>query len=238
MNYSVGAILAISMFITGCATQGMRSVKYNSNEPLEIKNQIVVSKAQPQVWDILEKELSRSAYVINNIDKESRIINVSFASNSPSEYVDCGNTRRTYTQGGKTETYEHNVAEASTYKVASDKQQQPAFVNYDIIRRKVFLEGRSNVHVAPDEKDNRATLITVNTQYILTLKMGGESIAEDERGLVAASSQLAENSTTYVFNSNNPEQFDMGQGITITCFSKGKIEKDILDMAKGERNSN
>jgi hypothetical protein len=92
----------IAIFITGCATQGVSTYKYTDNAPIQINNELVVSKPQSQVWDILVKELSKSFYVINNIDKESRIINVSFSSNAPSEYVDCGKTHRTYTQGDKT----------------------------------------------------------------------------------------------------------------------------------------
>jgi len=77
------------MLALGCATQGISTRQYTENVPVQIKNEIVVSKPYTQVWDIMVKEISKSFYVINNIDKESRIINLSFSTNSPTEYVDC-----------------------------------------------------------------------------------------------------------------------------------------------------
>jgi len=59
MNYRVGSILAIAIFITGCATQGVNSREYTENAPIQIKNEIVVSKPQSQVWDILVKSFQR-----------------------------------------------------------------------------------------------------------------------------------------------------------------------------------
>ena len=234
MNYRIGAILITAIFITGCATQGISSFKYTENASMQINNEIVVSKPQSQVWDILVKELSKSFYVINNIDKESRIINVSFSSNSPSEYIDCGKSHRTYTQGDKTETYDYDVAGPATFKVATARQEHPAFANYVIIRREPLLDGRSNIYVAPDEKDNSKTIVTVNTRYIWTIKVKGESFAQHVNGNVFSRGRLPEETTTVTFNTSQSGQQDIGDGSKMTCFSKGKLEKDILDMTKSE----
>ena len=181
------------------------------------------------------KELSKSFYVINNIDKESRIINISFSSNSPSEYVDCGKTHRTYTQGDKTETYDYDVAGPAAFKVATVRQEHPAFANYVSIRREPVLDGRSNVYVAPDEKDNAKTIVTVNTRYILTIKVKGEAFAQHANGNVFSRGRLPEETMTVTFNTNKSGQSDIGDGSKMTCFAKGKLEKDILDMTRGER---
>ena len=234
MNYRVGAILVIAIFITGCATQGISTYKYTDNAPIQINNEIVVSKPQSQVWDILVKELSKSFYVINNIDKESRIINVSFFSNVPSEYVDCGKTHRTYTQGDKTETYDYDVAGSAKFKVATARQEHPTFANYIIIRREVILDGRSNIYVAPDEKNNGKTIVTVNTRYILTIKVKGEAFAQHVNGNVFSRGRLPEETTTVTFNTNKSGQQDIGDGSKMTCFCKGKLERDILDMIRSE----
>src|SRR3972149_9234565 len=115
-------VLITAMLALGCATQGTSRILYYENAPAQVKNEIVVSKPYTQVWDIMVKEIAKSFYVINNIDKESRIINLSFSTNSPSEYVDCGKTHRTYTQGDKKEVYDYDVAGSSEYKMASEKQ--------------------------------------------------------------------------------------------------------------------
>jgi len=93
--------LVIGVAASGCATQGKSTTTYLKPTISEVKNEIDVTKSYAQVWDVLVKQLSKSFYVINNIDKESRIINVSFSTNSPAEYIDCGRTLRTYTQGKK-----------------------------------------------------------------------------------------------------------------------------------------
>lgn len=234
MSYRVSAILLMAIFITGCATQGISSFKSTNNAPIQINNEIVVSKPQSQVWDILVKELSKSFYVINNIDKESRIINISFSSSSPSEYVDCGKTHRTYTQGDKTETYDYDVAGPAIFKIATVRQEHPSFANYIIIRREPILDGRSNVYVAPDEKDNGKTIMTVNTRYVWTIKVKGEAFAQHANGNVFSRGRLPEETSTVTFNTNKYGQHEMGDGSKITCFSKGKLEKDILDMISGE----
>lgn len=87
------ALIVICMaivFISGCATQGVNSFNYMAPTPVDIKNEVVVQKSYSQVWDGLVKEISKSFYVINNIDKESRIINLSFNTSSPADFVNCG----------------------------------------------------------------------------------------------------------------------------------------------------
>jgi hypothetical protein len=131
--FRIWASLLVGAAAAGCATQGISTFKYvGPARFFEVKNETVVEKPYTQVWDGLVKELSKSFYVINNIDKESRIINLSFSTNSPSEYVDCGKVNRTYSQGGKTEEYNYDVAGPSEFKVATQRQEHPAFVNYII----------------------------------------------------------------------------------------------------------
>src|SRR3972149_4103317 len=120
-------VLITAMLALGCATQGTSRILYYENVPAQGKNEIVVSKQYTQVWDIMVKEIAKSYFVINNIDKESRIINLSFSTNSPSEYVDCGKTHRTYTVGKKTEVYDYDTAGPAIFKVAAQRQEHPSF---------------------------------------------------------------------------------------------------------------
>lgn len=232
MNYKICVIVLTAILLSGCATQGISSLKYTDNTPIQVKNEIEVSKPQSQVWDTLVKELSKSFYVINNIDKESRIINVSFSSNSPEEYVDCGKSHRTYTQGDKSEVYDYDVAGPAEFKVATTRQEHPAFANYINIRREPMLEGRSNIYVAPDEKDNSKTIVTVNTRYVLTIRVKGEAFAQHVSGNIFSQGRIPEETTTIIFNTNKAGQKEIGGGANMTCFSKGKLEKEILDMIR------
>src|SRR5688500_4758679 len=113
------------VFLVGCATQGTSTFNHVQSAAKTIVNEKTVSRPQTLVWDELVRELSKSFYVINNIERESRIINVSFTSNTPGTFVDCGQTTRQYRQGDSVETYNYPVAEKSSYKMATPKQPHP-----------------------------------------------------------------------------------------------------------------
>jgi hypothetical protein len=230
--HKLWVIVAVAV-LSGCATQGVSSFKYLERSPTRVANEITISKPQPRVWDGLVKELSKSFFVINNIDKESRIINLSFSSNSATDYVECGQTHRVYQQGSKKEVYDYDVAGPATFKFAASRQAHASFAYYAIVQRETSVEGRSNIYLAPDEKDSSTTIMTVNTRYILTIKTRGQAYAEHVNGNVFPQENLPERTHTVMFNTNQPGQGGSG-GEMITCFSKGKLEKDILDLVKTE----
>ena len=128
--------------ISGCATQGVNSMKYTEPEMVKINNEITVDKPYSVVWDSLVKQISKSFYMINNIDKESRIINISFTVNNPENYVDCGKTTRTYGYNDKVESFQYDVAGASDYKIAGNEQPHPAWISYALVHRSTSLAGR------------------------------------------------------------------------------------------------
>jgi hypothetical protein len=234
MSLRLGLIIVAASISAGCATQGVNSLKYTAHAAVQVNNEITVPKPQSQVWDILVKKLSKSSYVINTIDKGSRIINVSFSSTSPVEYVDCGRSHRTYVQGDKTEIFDYDVAGPAEFKLAAERKEAPSFSNYMIIRRETVLESGSNIYVAPDEKDNGKTIVTVNTRYILNIKAKGEAFAQHVIGNVLSRGRLPEESTMVTFSTNRAGQQDIGGGLKMTCFGKGRLEGEILEMAKGD----
>ena len=97
-------LLGIAFVVAGCAAQGTQ----NYTEPFErdTENQITVPTPFNETWDRLVKNLSADFFSINNIEKASRIINVSFSTQDPGQFVDCGSSRRGYTSpGGVTQSY-------------------------------------------------------------------------------------------------------------------------------------
>ena len=116
----------LSIITIGCATPGTSTFDYTPpQKPTKIQNETIVSKPFETVWDSFVRELAKSFYVINNIDKQSRIINVSFSTDTPETYVDCGITTHTYSRGDERQTYKYNLASASTYKMAGVNNQLP-----------------------------------------------------------------------------------------------------------------
>ncbi len=225
----LGAIGA--SILSGCATQGTSTADYNPGTASKVTNEKAVNRPQNVVWDELVRELSKSFFVINNIERESRIINVSFNSNSPEQYVDCGRTQRTYTEGDKRESYNYAVAERSTYKVAGQKQPNPSFKNYAVITRETSLDGRANIYVAPDPSNPARTIVSVNTRYILSVKTRGDGFIENSYGQVVNRSPVPEQAQSIIFNTNQPGSLAAGQA-TIVCAGLGKLEADVLTMVR------
>jgi hypothetical protein len=128
------AIMTVIM-VSGCATQGVNSYKYTQPTSYQIKNEIVVNKPYSQLWDEMVKEISKSFFVINNIDKQSRIINLSFSTNNPEMYIDCGKSYRTFTQGDNKKVFDYESAGSSSFKIAADSKPHFAWSSYAIINR-------------------------------------------------------------------------------------------------------
>jgi hypothetical protein len=218
--------------VAGCATQGVNTYTYTPATSHIIKNEKTVPRPHAAVWDELVRELSKSFYVINNIERESRIINVSFNSNSPSDYVDCGRTVRTYTESDKREVFHYAVAESARYKIAGDSQPRPEIKTYAFVTRQPSLDGRSNIYVAPDPSDSGKTLVSVNTRYVVSVLIRREAFAEHVNGQVRREA-LPEQTFSFMFSTNKATvTTSPGGGDSVTCSGRGRLETDILDMVR------
>lgn len=228
-------IIALSIAgvnLVGCATQGVNTTNYTPAVVRDVTNERIVARSHDQVWDEIVRELSKSFFVINNIEKESRIINVSFNSNDPRSFVDCGRTRRTYKQGERSaEVFDYAVAEKSTHKVATQRQEHPAFANYVIVHREPSLEGRSNIYVAPIQNDTSRTLISVNTRYVLNIRVKSQLFAEHVSGALHPRGSPHSESPSFIFNTNKPGRADIG-GTTVICIGTGQLESEILKLVR------
>ena len=176
--------------------------------------------------------MAKSFFVINNIDKESRIINLSYSSNRPQDYVDCGRTKRTFTDGKITENYEYGITDNQvTFKMSPDHQEDPRFSQVGTIIRNASVDGRANVYVAPD---NSGTIVSVNAKSIVKVTTNGEVVTKNLVGTIMARRALPSGVTEVTSVTKGATQNTVLSGTTaenITCYSTGRLEKDILDLA-------
>lgn len=201
-----GTIIAASAAMVGCATS---TNDYSPPKVSKIENSKFVKKPFDGVWDGLVKELSSDFFVINNIDKNSRLINISFSSQRPSDFVDCGTTTRTFTNARGENKYVYKTADGSEFTAAN---KQGHVFN---VRRATRLEGRSNIYVAPE---NDGTNVTVNTKYVVTVTMSGSTL--DGRMVPTE---------TFTFDPSTKQPYTTDQ---VTCVATGNIEERILRAAK------
>jgi len=149
------ALIAVFTF-SACAGQQKYTPPLTS---YKLNNSIIVAKSKDEVWKTIVPNLGKSFFVINNLDKESGIINVSY-SGDPENYVDCG---RIY-------SYVSNARGQRTYDFPASRGNQQYEImdqgNYFRCDRKMDCQGRINIIV--EESSSNQTQISVNTKYVLT----------------------------------------------------------------------
>ena len=219
----VGLTFIVGLY--GCATPATSTFDYQDKAAVRVENEITVDKPFEDVWSGLVRQLAKGFFVINNIEKESRLINVSFSTTSPEDYIDCGRTLRTFTKGKENIEYDYEVAADSSYKYGAGTSADGVFTLVGYVDRDTSLEGRINIYIAPNDQ---ITEVTVNTRYILTLSTRGQITSENIYGQAVQSQVLPNSSDTISFNTNQPNKSQEG----ISCFSKGLLETEILEMAK------
>ena len=200
-------LFIIILVLTSCAKSEMNWDEPTSSSPPV--SEAKINRPIDEVWDLLVKNFSNDFFVINKIEKQSRTINVSFSASRPSEYADCGLTRRTIRNNLGKRQFNYNTADNSKYTTIQDKE----LFNYV---RTTSLSGRSNIYVEPIGK---GTKVSVNTKYVITLKR----ISTDRNNRLIGSSIEKINFTTRQRSTHLTVWY---------CVAKGNMEKQILDYVR------
>ena len=234
MNWKV-LLIAASIFLSGCATVSGPKTSFNYLPPLKnpIENKIIVDAPFDETWDELVSGLSETFYVINNIDKDSRLLNVSFSINDkPSLYTDCGITNRSFDFVGEIKTSSYEVADSSSYFSASGTPPNPN-IFYNEVFRDTSLTGRSNIYVAPN--DENSTTVSVNVRYSHSTKVSWDSylyaVLYGTHNKINAPTQYMPAIDPVNFNTNSPLPSKVPAD-SYLCTSTGKFEKDIIDLVR------
>lgn len=228
MKYRVLVLFVGMCFFAGCAKNGTSTFKYTPPKEYKIENEVLIDKGYSVVWDELVRELSKSFFTINNIDKNSRIINVSFYANNPGRYVDCGHSYRSTSRGDEHREYDYEVASSSNY-VLEDRGLD-YFEDEIHVDRRTSLEGKMNIYLAP-EGENK-TLLSVNVRYILSTDGTFRGVRKHISGNVVDSRQLDSFHLVDSFSSKERYIRKEANGPDFICEPKGVLEKEILNLVK------
>lgn len=198
-------VLIAAMFsFLGCST-----ISYSPPEARSVKENIVtLPVVRDPFWKAFVSQLSGEFFVINNLDKETGLINVSY-SGDPERFVDCGRViisdEREFPASRGAQTY----------------REWSALKEYRIDRH-MQLDGRMNIIV--QELDSRNTQLTVNTRYIVNRRM----TATDSSG------RLTSNTNDSVsFNYGQDGIFAaLGESPPLVCRSTGALEREIISIAR------
>ena len=198
-----------SSFLVGCAGK----IDYvRPDRPATVANTKVIELHRDQVWNAAVPELGKRFFVINNLDKSSGLVNVSY-SGDPEQYINCGVISSYVSNARGERTHRFPAATASKqYEVMHNGQL--FFLN-----RKMELEGR--VNLVFEEMSSNQTRVTANTRYVVKKTVTGNN---------AQGQMIPPQSDTIAFNTGKSASFSSNDGrATTECVSTGRLEADILD---------
>lgn len=207
---SLLAVCTSSIFLAACAGK----VEYTPpRSTTKTVNSTTVDRSKDETWASFIPRLGKEYFVINNLDKDSGLINISYSGN-PQKYVDCGYIH----------SYVKNAAGERNYRFSASSPNASYEVLTDTlyrVNRNMSLDGRVNIVL--EEIGAEQTLITVNTRYVLT-KSGTFSTVQG---------QSANFSDTIHFNSGGEGSFpNPGNTQQTRCLANGQLEKEILGLLK------
>ena len=204
-------LVALSMCLAACAGKVDYIRPTAKVEPAS--NVKTLQRARDAVWSASVPELGKQFFVINNLDKSSGLMNISYTGD-PERYIDCG----------RITSYVQNARGERTYDFAGAKAQQTYEVlNVGVglfsIDRRMSLEGRVNLIF--EEVGPNATRVTANTRYVV-------SRTQTIRSATNNFPQTANDSIS--FNSGTGAFFPANsQGQSAECVSTGALERELLE---------
>lgn len=203
-------ILLICLFLGGCVSG---SFEYTPpNQLSKINNSKIIINNKDVVWKNTISNLGASFFVINNIDKSSGFINLSFSGN-PEKYIDCGHVKSIVDNLSGKRVYD--------FSASSENKKYESYINGQLYAfdRGVSLEGRINIII--QEISNNETLATVNTKYIVN---------RDFNIFDVTGKKIESSRQSISFNTNNSDTFKSEDNKGTTCISSGLLEREILNL--------
>ena len=205
-------LVAVSL-VAGCA--GKLDYVRPTTPAAASTNYKIIDKPREAVWNARVPELGKQFFVINNLDKSSGLINISY-SGDPEKYIDCGRVT-SYVKNARGErTYDFSGAKAQqTYEVMNGN-------GLFFIERKMSLDGR--VNLVFEELSPKQTKVTANTRYVVQRQQTVRSAANNFP-------QSASDSIS--FNSGASSSFAANaDGRATECVATGSLEREILSAIK------
>jgi hypothetical protein len=159
MTFAKLWVLVPVLPLVGCAAKQDYVRPTAPTAPLNLK---VIEKPRDTVWNGAVPALGKQSFVINNMDKKSGLINITYTGD-PKRYIDCGQVSAYVKNAREERSYDFPGAAASkSYEVTLP---QGLFR----VDRKMALEARTNL--AFGELTPSSTRVTATTRYVVTRTM-------------------------------------------------------------------
>ena len=202
--------------LVGCTSK--TDFSYAPVQAYESANTMVYNSNINKVWDAAIKSIGEKFFVLDNIQKDSKIITLSYSVSDPAAYIDCGQVTAETKGASNSGTYTYQGAQAEAVYYIGD----PNIPHPQPVRRTARLEGKVNIIFVEEGKDK--TKVTVNTRYVMSVKF------ESRRWVPAGYFMPVSESRNVTFNTG---QEGVGEGgSNLRCVTKYTLEKSILEGIK------
>jgi hypothetical protein len=209
----VASLLAIA-FVSGCAWKSPDLHLNTATSPSA--NYRVIDKPREAVWDASVVQLGKQGVVINNFDKSSGLINISY-SGDPVKFIDCGNITSYVKDAQGERTYDFPGARAqATY----EKMNGGVLFHID---RKMSLEAR--VNLALEEINPNQTKVTAKAFYVVQKDVTARRADSNV-------SQSWSDSISFKTGGSSPLPNDGNSAAATVCMANGELEQEILSAIK------
>jgi len=191
-------VMMVMVSLVGCSTLHYKTPTGN---PEGYDKKIVIDKSKSEVWDALLIGLSDKFFAVNNIEKDSGFVNVSFYSNNACAYVNCG-------------YYEKWENDSKNIMNVCDCDPKMKFYSgmWRFDTCSTTIEGRINILV--QELGNDKSSLSVNIRNIVIHRANLWNTWDGRYRYI---------NDTVVFDSKQ-----VGHGQSISCYSTGSLEDEIL----------
>lgn len=205
LNTYIISSLFVGITFSGCAKSSLTyTPPFNTKKTTTTK---IINKEYNKAWDELINKLTDNSFVINNIDKESGFINLSFSTQNPYSYANCGSW----------EGYFKNLRGESTYEFLGTENARfttlagTTMINVESTKS---LSGRINILLQKIE--NKKLKIKVNVKYILN---------GTNKNMIPYPPQTYYENWTVSFSSLQKGQVQIGK---TQCRTNGVLETTLL----------
>jgi len=209
----IASLLAIA-FIPGCAWKSPDVRLNTATSPSA--NYKVIDKPREAVWDASVPELGKQFFAVNNLDKSSGLINISY-SGDPEKFIDCGNIT----------SYVKNTQGERTYDFPGARAQQTyEKMNGDVlfhIDRKISVGAR--VNLVFEEINPNQTKVTAKTFYVVQKNVTARRADNNF-------SQSWSDSISFKTGGSSPLPNDGNSAAATVCMANGELEREILSAIK------
>ncbi len=209
------APLFVAALLSACAGK----VDYRPpSELYRLENSVTIPRTRYSVWSTAIPALGKQFFVINNLDKASGLVNMSY-SGDPEAYVDCGRITSYVMNARGERTYDFAGAKgAQSYEVMNPNGAPGLF----FVERRMSLEGRMNLIF--EEVGQDQTRITANTRYVITREQTWRDVNNRSANL----------RDTAQFNTGQRGVFPPNRdGRALECSSTGRFEAEVLTLIRG-----